>query len=145
MILIKTYSPDFENQLLHLLRHEEKDSKTNEPYDLEFFKEEYGSYYTKLIALEENNVIGTIVYSKQFDTLELNFIYVDPEFQGKGVSQKLFEELLQEKNVDGIRVNCGEDNLKAQKFYTKIGFVKAGEVHNYFSNNKTQYFYYRVK
>jgi ribosomal protein S18 acetylase RimI-like enzyme len=137
---LRKYTDSDKHQVLDLLQHEEIDPNTNEPYEMEFFTQDF---YVRFIAIEKEKIVGVIAFSKQFTTIELNFIYVKEDYRNTHVSQQLFEMHTVFENMEGIRVNCGGDNVRAQKFYEKLGFQKVGEVKNYFSNNNTQFFYWR--
>ena len=62
-------------------------------------------------------------------SIELNRIYVDKDFQGKGVSHLLMDkaiEVAREKNKTGVWLGVWEKNMRAQAFYVKRGFKKMG-------------------
>lgn len=61
--------------------------------------------------------------------MELERIYVLPEFQGKKAGQILFDkavEIAKEKNAEYIWLGVWEKNLKAIRFYEKNGFAAFG-------------------
>jgi len=62
---------------------------------------------------------------------ELRPIVVDLTVRGKGVAQRLLDELLQDaarRGFDKIFLYTEDDNLAAQTFYRKTGFVQDGQV-----------------
>jgi GNAT superfamily N-acetyltransferase len=55
----------------------------------------------------------------------LGFMYVRPEFRGKGVNQKILDALKLwaiERNLTELRLEVYQDNLPARKAYEKAGF-----------------------
>jgi ribosomal protein S18 acetylase RimI-like enzyme len=82
-----------------------------------------------------NNTIGYIKLNsgrsqtelQDENALEIERIYVVPEFQGKQVGQLLFEHAVaraREKNADYVWLGVWEQNYKAINFYTKHGFAE---------------------
>jgi ribosomal protein S18 acetylase RimI-like enzyme len=61
---------------------------------------------------------------------ELYRIYVDRAWHGRGVAQRLMNEVrshARREQADWIWLGVWERNLKAQAFYAKCGFQEAGE------------------
>lgn len=61
--------------------------------------------------------------------IELQRLYVDKNFHGKGIAAELMDECLAEaerKNYRTMWLGVWEFNFRAQKFYEKIGFQKVG-------------------
>ena len=57
----------------------------------------------------------------------LDFMYVKPEYRGKGVNQKIIESLQQwslEKDITELRLQVYSENTTAIKAYEKAGFSK---------------------
>ena len=57
----------------------------------------------------------------------LGFMYVIPEYRGKGVNQKIIEALKQwaiQQNITELRLDVYNDNLPAIKAYEKTGFKR---------------------
>ncbi|HNL66233.1 MAG TPA: GNAT family N-acetyltransferase, partial [Ferruginibacter sp.] len=66
--------------------------------------------------------------------LELKRIYVQKEFQGKGVAQALMDFILRYASDNGYEVvwlGVWEHNKKAQRFYEKYGFENSGHPHDF--------------
>ena len=65
------------------------------------------------------------VYEKHEKYAYLGFMYVKPEFRGKGVNQKILDALLdwaKERNLTEIRLEVFTENSSAIKAYQKAGF-----------------------
>lgn len=90
-----------------------------------------------IIAEVENEVVG---YAKiMLDSIEdginaekpieLNRLYAKQEFLGKGVGKKLMDECFEiaaENNCDVMWLGVWEYNLRAKRFYEKLGFYEVG-------------------
>ncbi|TRY32478.1 GNAT family N-acetyltransferase [Aliiglaciecola sp. M165] len=64
-------------------------------------------------------------YYKHNQYGHLGFMYVLPEYRGKGLNQLLLDALIQwckEREVNEIRLEVYPDNLGAIKAYKKVGF-----------------------
>lgn len=71
---------------------------------------------------------------KNWKALELKRIYVLREFHGKGIAQQLMENIFEYarlNNYEVIWLGVWENNIRAQKFYKKYGFVNAGHSHDF--------------
>ena len=61
--------------------------------------------------------------------IELCQLYVDTPWQGTGLAQELMDWALAEarsRGHDDIYLSVYHDNLRAQRFYSKYGFVEVG-------------------
>jgi len=88
-----------------------------------------------IVALVDNEIIGsgyvTIKEAEPFQKHDLyaylGFMYVKPEFRGKGIIQKITDELklwAKSKNLSEIRLEVYDENLPAVSAYEKSGFKK---------------------
>ena len=71
-----------------------------------------------------------VEYKLGDSTIELQRLYVHPEYLGKKVGKKLMEaglNYVEQLAVEWIWLGVWERNFNAQKFYTKWGFEKFGE------------------
>lgn len=61
-------------------------------------------------------------------------VWVDPRHRGAGVAERLLEVLAERVRASGatrLRLQVGEGNLRAQRFYERMGFVATGDVERY--------------
>lgn len=76
---------------------------------------------------ENKQVIGlTAYYCNDVEHFEayLTLIFVDKQFQGGGIAESLFKQVLQSCKLKGMRtlkLECGNENHQANKFYVKMG------------------------
>ena len=80
-----------------------------------------------IIAKDENKVVGICYGIVKEDRNQLQAIYILPEYQGKGVGTKLWNEIILflDRTKD-IYVEVADYNEKAIGFYKKLGFVDTG-------------------
>lgn len=77
----------------------------------------------------------------KWKALELKRIYVKKEYQGKGIAQQLMDFTLQFATDRGYKVvflGVWEHNSRAQKFYSKYGFINSGYTHDFPIGNTPQ-------
>lgn len=90
----------------------------------------YGRH-TKIYLIEED--YGFLCYKLCTDeNVEIDDIEIKEEMRGKGYGTILFKKLLSKFARDNFRpvivfVWTKSDNIVAQKFYEKLGFIKCGE------------------
>jgi Acetyltransferases len=86
----------------------------------------------------EGNLIGfcccQLIKSVCYDSysFELTEIYVDENYQKKGIGKGLIdyvERYCNENNIKKIELLTGNCNLNAQRFYEKLGYVKTNQIH----------------
>jgi ribosomal protein S18 acetylase RimI-like enzyme len=122
-----------------------------EKEDLDYELEKRNSkYFSKtknnvLVAIIENNIIGFIEFGaigykkedlpknveiKESD-IELNKIYIDADYRGKGVGKKLIQEMInivQKSDVNNIYLDVYGENKRAVKTYNRMGFKEVGQI-----------------
>lgn len=72
--------------------------------------------------------------------LEIERIYIDPDFKRNGLGKKLYELAVKravEQSKDSIWLGVWEHNLAAMEFYKKMGFKKVGQ-HSFFMGEDEQ-------
>ena len=73
-------------------------------------------------------------FMKQWKAMELKRIYVLKKYHGKGIAQKLMDFIIgfsQQAAYKVIWLGVWENNIRAQKFYEKYGFVNSGHTHDF--------------
>jgi len=66
---------------------------------------------------------------KSLPAIELSRIYIDRRWHGSGLARELVElaiKIARQKAYASIWLGVWQENHRAQKFYRKLGFVKAG-------------------
>lgn len=77
---------------------------------------------------DEGEVVGFFCYSVNNDTKEgmLKFIVVAPCCRGKGIAEEMIKLALKkafdDPNTNAVHLNVFSENIRAKKFYEKLGF-----------------------
>ncbi len=77
------------------------------------------------IAWENQRPVGFLALEELEPVPEVHEIVVAPDWQGRGLSEKLMEKALaylKEKGYEKVALWVGEYNFRAQRFYRKFGF-----------------------
>ena len=102
---------------------------------------------TVLIALDGNTIVGFIQFGEaHYDSIiplkndiELNKIFINSSYQGKGVGTQLMNSMLSHsrlKDTVNIYLDVYPENMKAIGLYNKYGFQIIGKI-PYIANGKT--------
>jgi ribosomal-protein-alanine N-acetyltransferase len=86
----------------------------------------------------EKKICGYLFSFIAADIIEINSIAVNPNYQRKGIAQKLIKEIEKigiNNNVSEIRLEVREKNLPAISLYKKCGFKICWIRKNYYSNS----------
>ena len=89
------------------------------------FKEDYSDY----------------PFKEKYKAIELKRLYIQKEFHGKGIAQRMMDIYLDyanENNYELAWLGVWEYNFKAQKFYGRYGFTDSGFRHDFPIGNTPQ-------
>ncbi|WP_317042162.1 GNAT family N-acetyltransferase [Tenacibaculum jejuense] len=96
---------------------------------MEYFKPLILNTYLDAVVLRcirnnENKIIGFIGVAEQ----NLEMLFIDPKYRGKGIGKKLLNYSID--NLDVTKVDVNEQNEQAVGFYKKFGFktIKRSEL-----------------
>lgn len=92
------------------------------------FRHARGAFW---VARAGRDPVGFLALEEMEPVPEIHEIAVDPEWQGKNVARKLMQEALnylKEKGYARVGLWVGEHNLRAQRFYQRLGFVPGERV-----------------
>lgn len=87
------------------------------------------------VLLDENRIVGFLIYSTVLDESELLQIVVSPECRKRGFGRMLMEDFFSELKKDGIVTSfleVRESNAPAIALYKSFGFTAAGIRKNYY-------------
>lgn len=82
-------------------------------------------------------IIGAIYTEKNLQIGHILTIDVSPNYQRKGIAQKLLQEIekiFKEKNVKTCQLEVREDNLAALRLYEKFGYKKVAVLKGYYED-----------
>ena len=84
------------------------------------------SPYVKYIEYIDNNIVkGYLKYSLIYDRIEVDNVYVEKEYRGQGIGNKLMSRLISiaiEEHVVNITLEVRVSNEIARNLYKKFGF-----------------------
>ncbi len=87
------------------------------------------------VLLDEDRIVGFLIYSTVLDESELLQIVVSPECRKRGFGRMLMEDFFSELRKDGIVTSfleVRESNAAAIALYKSFGFTAAGIRKNYY-------------
>lgn len=73
------------------------------------------------VYLVNDNPVGLISYSLIYDRIELEYIWVSPDFRCRGIASKLIDKMMKE-NVLNITLEVRSSNTSAINLYKKYSF-----------------------
>ncbi len=110
--------------------------------DFCFFVEVNGEPIGYIRFMEDNSDFPE---ANEWKSLQLKRLYVLKEYHGKGIAQKLmgfFLAYAEQHQYQLVWLGVWEYNCRAQKFYTKYGFVNSGYTHDFPIANTPQTDFY---
>ena len=118
------------------------------------FKSETKKGNNYIIAEEKNKIVGIVTWLMhglpKHQLCELDRIAVLPKYRGKGVAKKLFAALIKDakefykKNSSKLRklyLLTHADNIRAHKFYEKLGFRHETTLKEHYYKSKDEFVY----
>ena len=121
---------------------------------IEAFKNEIKKSHHYIVAEEKWKIIGIVTWLMhglpKHQLCELDRIAVLPEYRGKGVAKELFNVLIKDakafykKNKSRLRklyLLTHADNIRAHKFYEKLGFKHETTLKSHYYKDKDEYVY----
>ena len=118
------------------------------------FKSETAKKHHYIVAEDKGNVIGIATWIMhglpKHQLAELDRIAVLPEYRGKGIAKPLFAYLLKDakdfykKNKSRLRkmyILTHYDNVRAHRFYEKLGFTHETTLKEHYYKGKDEYLY----
>ena len=118
------------------------------------FRNEAGKSHNYVVAEEKGKIVGIATWLMhglpKHQLCELDRIAVLPEYRGKGAARQLFNVLIKDakqfyrKNKSKLRkiyLLTHADNIRAHKFYEKLGFKHETTLKEHYYKNKDEYVY----
>lgn len=91
-------------------------------------------YNQTFIVLDDEKIIGFIIFALIYDRCELIDLYVDKNYRRMGVAKELMEIMLENsKDCNNISLEVRKDNIEAYNLYSKFGFKRAATRKNYYN------------
>ena len=96
-----------------------------------FFAEINGEPVGYIRFMEDSSNFAEV---NKWKSLELKRLYILKEYHGKGIAQKLMEFFIafaEQYQYELVWLGVWEYNFRAQKFYSKYGFINSGHTHDF--------------
>ena len=117
----------------------EIENETNQmPWSKEQFISSMEVGHFSIVLHEDNDILGFAIYSPIIPESHLLNIAIDPAYQGKGLGDKLLQQIILQNKTIGVKVISLEvrvSNLPAINLYEKRGFHKDAIRPNYYSGS----------
>ena len=123
---------------------------------IEVFRNETAKQQVYIVAEDKGKAIGIATWIMhglpKHQLAELDRIAVLPEYRGKGVAKPLYESMVKDaqafykKHKSKLRklyILTHYDNIRAHKFYEKLGFSHETTLKAHYYENKDEYVYSR--
>ena len=103
------------------------------------FTERYSLYISKSLASKK--LMGFALYdcAQLPNSLHLLKVFVEPEFRGKGLADKLLQASIDEYRPEQIFLEVAEDNQSAIGFYKRFGFETLTLKKRFYSDGKAAF------
>lgn len=75
-----------------------------------------------LVYMDGNTILGFIDYSKMYENMEINYIFVIEQYRNKGIASKLLEYIINNNDFSNITLEVNINNINAIKLYEKYNF-----------------------
>ena len=116
----------------------EIDSKTISLWSKKQWVDEFAKEGTKVFGiLLSNLVIGVCVIHVVLDEAYINYFVINPKFRERGFGSNLMTYLIKrckKLNIKKLLLEVSENNLTAEKFYTRFDFFTVGIRKNYYKD-----------
>ena len=114
------------------------DENFSNNFDEKFYWE-YIKNQRVIVAENQKNIVGYILFNQILDEAEIYKIVVSKNFRKKQIAFKIMEFLLNElkkNNVKKIFLEVRKSNIPAINLYKKCGFIEIREIVDYYTNPK---------
>jgi len=116
----------------------ELDSKTISLWSQKQWANEFKKEGTKIFGLFITNlIIGICVFQVVVDEAQINYFVVNNKFRKKGFGSYLMSYLIkkcEKLNLKKILLEVSQDNVTAEKFYSRFDFSTVGIRRNYYKD-----------
>lgn len=75
-----------------------------------------------LIYEKDNKILGFLDYSKMYEKLEINYIYVISEYRNQNIGYELIDYMIKNNIFENITLEVNVNNENAINLYKKHGF-----------------------
>lgn len=97
------------------------------------------SLHRFLVCESNNTLTGFLQYSKYYDRIEIDYIFVCLKYRRCGFAKEMLKFLLEYckvKKIENITLEVSEKNEGAINLYKKFGFIEAATRENYYGHGE---------
>lgn len=121
--LTKEYFEEFNN-----VYHDYKNEYIDSSYVLNHI------YNNTYIVLDNNKIIGFIIFAIIYDRCELIDLYIDSKYRNKGLAKNLLNIMLDNSSeCNNISLEVRVDNISAYNLYLNFGFKVVSKRERYYN------------
>ena len=117
----------------------EIENKTNQmPWSKAQFLSSMEVGHYSVVMHKDSDILGFAIYSPIIPESHLLNIAIDPAYQGKGLGDKLLQQIILQNRTIGVKIISLEvrvSNLPAINLYEKRGFLKDAIRPDYYSGS----------
>ena len=104
----------------------------DEQFQREYHRKDFDPSVIQIVTLQDKGV-GWVVFTRSDDQIQINDLYILPEYQRRGIGSHLVSKLLEEAREKHIPVRLGVLKVNpARRFYEKLGFAVVGETETHY-------------
>jgi len=116
----------------------ELDSNTISLWSKKQWANEFKKEDTKIFGvLIKNLIVGICVFQVVLDEAQINYFVVDHKFRKRGLGTYLMSHLTQlggKLNLNRLSLEVSQNNVNAERFYTRLDFSTVGIRKNYYKD-----------
>ena len=75
-----------------------------------------------LVYEKDNNIVAFLDYSKMYERMEINYIFVKEEYRENNIGYELIKYMIDNNEFDNITLEVNINNISAINLYKKHGF-----------------------
>jgi len=85
-----------------------------------------------LIYKKDNKIVGFLDYSKMYEKIEINYIFVLNEYRNQNIGYELIKYMIDNNDFENITLEVNVNNISAINLYKKHGFEIIGIREKYY-------------
>jgi len=86
-----------------------------------------------LVYEKDNNIVAFLDYSKMYERMEINYIFVKEEYRKNNIGYELIKYMIDNNEFDNITLEVNVNNISAINLYKKHGFEIIGIREKYYN------------
>ncbi|MBK0347295.1 ribosomal protein S18-alanine N-acetyltransferase [Aerococcaceae bacterium zg-ZJ1578] len=98
----------------------------------------YNPYAVYIVVEHQQQIVAMISGRMRHRQAHISHVMVLPDYQGKGLGQRLLQQwlsIVSERKIEQVILEVRQSNQLAQQLYQKAGFIVIDQRENYYFNN----------